>query len=236
MDTLDSRVAEKRSCGPAPHRQCGQRRGRESLDVKRGQQAGTQAKSGAIRRAGKALVIAGTGEPGPCGCRAELVADVIRADLGIAATCPSLGGLTGISAAAEGTSEEPPNIARSYRSAPRRRRNWLSWCVAPGGPLQSRSSSSAIGTGRTESEETSPPPKASTTPIRPGRSLTLSAELRTKGFAQPHASRRPRSHDGLQRRLVYRPGRVNFHKKVRPALGGEPAAREPIWGRGGVGT
>src|SRR5579864_5775377 len=25
-------------------------------------------------------------------------------------------------------------------------------------------------------------------------------------------------------------------KKVRPALGGEPAAREPIWGRGGVGT
>ena len=39
-----------------------------------------------------------------------MIADAIRLDLGIVALCPSLGGLTGISAAAEAAPEEHPDI------------------------------------------------------------------------------------------------------------------------------
>jgi hypothetical protein len=40
----------------------------------------------------------------------RLVAEAIRLDLGIRTRCPSLGGLTGISAAAEAEPDEPPDI------------------------------------------------------------------------------------------------------------------------------
>jgi predicted PurR-regulated permease PerM len=55
-----------------------------------------------------ALVIAGRGFLDQAA--AELVADAIRFDLGIPAQCPSLGGLTGISAAADAASDRAPDF------------------------------------------------------------------------------------------------------------------------------
>src|ERR1700681_13824 len=54
------------------------------------------------------LVIAGRGIIDKAA--AGLVADAIRFDLGISAQCPSLGGLTGISAAAAAVNDTPPDI------------------------------------------------------------------------------------------------------------------------------
>jgi predicted PurR-regulated permease PerM len=82
---------------------------KESLDFKREQQAAAiLAKPDAIRRSATALVLAGRG--GFDLAASELIADAIRLDLGIRARCPSLGGLTGISAAAEATHDEHPDI------------------------------------------------------------------------------------------------------------------------------
>ena len=82
---------------------------KESLDFKREQQAiAIAAKPDAVRRSAAALVLAGRGSLDLAA--SELIADAIRLDLGIPAVCPSLGGLTGISAAAEATPDEPPDI------------------------------------------------------------------------------------------------------------------------------
>jgi hypothetical protein len=82
---------------------------KESLDFKLEQQAATiAAKSDAARRTTTVFVIAGRGNLDLAA--AELVADAIRVDLGIEAACPSLGGLTGISAAAEAASDQQPDI------------------------------------------------------------------------------------------------------------------------------
>jgi AI-2E family transporter len=82
---------------------------KESLDFKREQQAAAiLAKPDAIRRSATALVLAGRG--GFDLAASELIADAIRLDLGIRARCPSLGGLTAISAAAEATPDEHPDI------------------------------------------------------------------------------------------------------------------------------
>jgi predicted PurR-regulated permease PerM len=80
---------------------------KESLDFEREQRAAA-AKPDAARRTVNALVLAGRGNLDLAA--AELVADAIRLDLGIAAVCPSLGGLTGISAAAEAAPDAHPDI------------------------------------------------------------------------------------------------------------------------------
>jgi len=82
---------------------------KESLDFKREQQAAViAARPDAVRRSATALVLAGRGSLDLAA--SELIADAIRLDLGIVARCPSLGGLTGISAAAEAAPEEHPGI------------------------------------------------------------------------------------------------------------------------------
>jgi len=82
---------------------------KESLDFKREQQAAAiAAKPDAIRRSPTALVLAGRGSLDLAA--SELIADAIRLDLGIPALCSSLGGLTGISAAAEMAPDEHPDI------------------------------------------------------------------------------------------------------------------------------
>jgi len=82
---------------------------KESLDFKREQQAGSaEAKPDTFRRSAKALVVAGRGNFDLAVC--ELIADAIRLDLGIPALCPSLGGLTGISAAIEENHDAHPDV------------------------------------------------------------------------------------------------------------------------------
>jgi predicted PurR-regulated permease PerM len=82
---------------------------KESLEYKREQRAGTDgAKGDAARRPATALVLAGRGSLDLAA--SQLVAEAIRLDLDIRTHCPSLGGLTGISAAAEAESEAPPDI------------------------------------------------------------------------------------------------------------------------------
>jgi hypothetical protein len=82
----------------------------ESLEYKREQQSGTStSKSEPERRSVRALVLAGRGSLDSA--VAQLIADFIRLDLGIVVRCPSLGGLTGIgAAAAEAEPDEPPDI------------------------------------------------------------------------------------------------------------------------------
>jgi predicted PurR-regulated permease PerM len=82
---------------------------KEGLDFKReAQAAAILAKPDAVRRTAVALVLAGRGNFDLAA--SELIADAIRLDLGIQALCPSLGGLTGISAAAETAPDEHPDI------------------------------------------------------------------------------------------------------------------------------
>ena len=81
---------------------------KESLDFEREQQAAAAAKPDATRRTATALVLAGRGRLDLAA--AELIADAIRLDLGILTLCPSLGGLTGINAAAEASPDEHPDI------------------------------------------------------------------------------------------------------------------------------
>jgi predicted PurR-regulated permease PerM len=82
---------------------------KESLEYKREQQAATiAAKPDATRCAASALVLAGRGSLDLAA--SQLIADAIRLDLGIVARCPSLGGLTGIGAAAEAEPDAPPDI------------------------------------------------------------------------------------------------------------------------------
>jgi hypothetical protein len=81
---------------------------KESLDFEREQQAAVAAKPDATRRTATALVLAGRGRLDLAA--AELIADAIRLDLGILTLCPSLGGLTGINAAAEASPDEHPDI------------------------------------------------------------------------------------------------------------------------------
>jgi predicted PurR-regulated permease PerM len=81
---------------------------KESLDFKREQQAAIAANPDAMRRSATALVLAGRGSLDLAA--SELIADAIRLDLGIRVLCPSLGGLTGISAAAEAAPDEHPDI------------------------------------------------------------------------------------------------------------------------------
>jgi predicted PurR-regulated permease PerM len=82
---------------------------KESLEYKREQQMARIAnKPDAAPRSATALVLAGRGSLDLA--VAQLIADAIRLDLGIAARCPSLGGLTGIGAAAEAEPDAPPDI------------------------------------------------------------------------------------------------------------------------------
>jgi predicted PurR-regulated permease PerM len=62
----------------------------------------------AERRAGTALVLAGRGSQDLA--VSELIADAIRLERDIDTRCPPLGGLTGISSAAETRSDEPPDV------------------------------------------------------------------------------------------------------------------------------
>jgi hypothetical protein len=78
----------------------------ESLEYGRDQQAATAAANmAAVRRS--VLVLAGRGNLDLAA--AQLITEAIRLDLGIAARCPSLGGLTGIGAAAEAEPDAPPD-------------------------------------------------------------------------------------------------------------------------------
>jgi hypothetical protein len=78
----------------------------ETLEYGREQQAATvAAKPGAVPRS--VLVIAGRGSLDLAA--AQLIAEAIRLNLGIAARCASLGGLTGIGAAAEAEPDTPPD-------------------------------------------------------------------------------------------------------------------------------
>jgi len=82
---------------------------KESLDFKREQLAAAiAANPDAVRRSAAVLVLAGRGSLDLAA--SELVADAIRLNLEIPARCSSLGGLTGISAAAEGAPNEHPDI------------------------------------------------------------------------------------------------------------------------------
>jgi hypothetical protein len=66
------------------------------------------AKPDAVRRSATALVLAGRGSLDLA--VSQLIADVIRLERGIDTRCPPLGGLTGISSAAESASDEPPDV------------------------------------------------------------------------------------------------------------------------------
>jgi predicted PurR-regulated permease PerM len=82
---------------------------KESLDFKREQQAAAiAAKPDGVRRSATALILAGRGSLDLAA--SELVADAIRLDLGITTLCSSLGGLTGISAAAEAAPDAHPDV------------------------------------------------------------------------------------------------------------------------------
>jgi hypothetical protein len=79
---------------------------RETLEYGREQQAATvAAKPAAVPRS--VLVLAGRGSLDLAA--AQLIAEAIRLSLGIAARCASLGGLTGIGAAAEAEPDAPPD-------------------------------------------------------------------------------------------------------------------------------
>jgi hypothetical protein len=78
----------------------------ETLEYGCEQQAATAAaKPGAVLRS--VLVLAGRGSLDLAA--AQLIAEAIRLNLGIAVRCASLGGLTGIGAAAEAAPEAPPD-------------------------------------------------------------------------------------------------------------------------------
>jgi hypothetical protein len=78
----------------------------ESREYGREQQAATvAAKTWAVDRS--VLVLAGRGSLDLAA--AQLIVDAIRLDLGIVARCSSLGGLTGIGAAAEAEPDAPPD-------------------------------------------------------------------------------------------------------------------------------
>jgi hypothetical protein len=82
---------------------------RETLEYKLEQLSGTDARNSRSGRSDvSALILAGRGALDATA--AQLVGEVIRLDLGIAARCPSLGGLTGIGAAAEAEPSEPPDM------------------------------------------------------------------------------------------------------------------------------
>jgi predicted PurR-regulated permease PerM len=66
------------------------------------------AKPEAVRRSAGALVLAGRGSEDLA--VSQLIADAIRVERGIDTRCPPLGGLTGISSAAEAGPEEPPDV------------------------------------------------------------------------------------------------------------------------------
>jgi hypothetical protein len=66
------------------------------------------AKREAARRSATALVLAGRGSEDLA--VSQLIADAIRLERGIDARCPPLGGLTGISSAAEAGGDEPPDV------------------------------------------------------------------------------------------------------------------------------
>jgi hypothetical protein len=78
----------------------------ETLEYGREQEVATvAAKPGTIGRS--VLVLAGRGSLDLAA--AQLIAEAIRLNLGIAARCASLGGLTGIGAAAEAEPDAPPD-------------------------------------------------------------------------------------------------------------------------------
>jgi hypothetical protein len=81
---------------------------KENLDFKHEQQTTIAAKSDAVRRSANVLVLAGRGSLDLAA--SQLIAEAIRLELGIIARCPSLGGLTGIGAAAEAEPDAPPDV------------------------------------------------------------------------------------------------------------------------------
>jgi predicted PurR-regulated permease PerM len=68
----------------------------------------SSAQPDSVRSGGPALVLAGRGSMDLAA--AQLIADAIRLERGIDIRCPPLGGLTGISSAAEVGSDEPPDV------------------------------------------------------------------------------------------------------------------------------
>ena len=82
---------------------------KESLEFMRELQAAAiAAKPDVVHRPASALVLAGRGTFDVAA--SELVAELIELEFGIQVSCPSLGGLTGISAAADATPDEHPDI------------------------------------------------------------------------------------------------------------------------------
>jgi hypothetical protein len=83
---------------------------RELLDFKHEQRAAKigQGETAPPIKAATAVIIAGRGIIDHAA--AELIADAIRSELGISTQCPSLGGLTGISAAATGAHDSETDI------------------------------------------------------------------------------------------------------------------------------
>jgi hypothetical protein len=81
---------------------------KESVEYNRDQLSAADAQSKPARSEVSALILAGRGIFDAAA--AQLVAQVIRLELGMVTRCPSLGGLTGIGAAAEAEAGDPPNI------------------------------------------------------------------------------------------------------------------------------
>lgn len=83
---------------------------RELLDFEHEQQAASMRHGETVLsiKTAAAIVIAGRGIIDHAA--AELIADAIRSELGLSIQCPSLGGLTGISAAARGAHDTPVDI------------------------------------------------------------------------------------------------------------------------------
>jgi hypothetical protein len=80
----------------------------ESLEYKQEQQTETAARGSDAIRSSSALVIGGRGRLDHAA--SQLVADALHAEHGITVRCPSLGGLTGISSAAEAEPDDHPDV------------------------------------------------------------------------------------------------------------------------------
>jgi hypothetical protein len=81
---------------------------KESMEYNRDQLSAADAQSKPARSEVSALILAGRGIFDAAA--AQLVAHVIGLELGLVTRCPSLGGLTGIGAAAEAEASDPPHI------------------------------------------------------------------------------------------------------------------------------
>jgi hypothetical protein len=81
---------------------------RELLDFKQEQESGRIGETASRNKSATAVIIAGRGIIDHTA--AELIADVIHSELGISTQCPSLGGLTGISAVGQAANNASADI------------------------------------------------------------------------------------------------------------------------------